>query len=335
MEMKDVLPASGPVRLAQVESFRRQPLVKELRDLLGHHHHCGQIALRDVPDVRSVRAGHHQRVTRRRLAAIEEGHAQLILGHNVSRCLACNNAAENTVSHPTTVWHDSRASPPLDVLTFLARRQPGVFRRAGRSLPVRRSGGAAQRSSVCQVSDSRRAAEELVTSRLSLRRPAPADVDAIFSINSDRRACAHNPSDLLASRDEAHELFRRWDEHWSRLGFGYWVVRRRDSAAPIGFCGIKGMQLDGTDVLNLFYRFDPAVWGSGLASEAASAVTGWVAQNLADRTLIARIRPQNVASQRVAVRAGLARAEQMDTIGEDGVDWIFIPATDLRGPGAL
>jgi ribosomal-protein-alanine N-acetyltransferase len=172
------------------------------------------------------------------------------------------------------------------------------------------------------------AAEELVTRRLSLRRPAPADIDAIFSINSDKRACAHNPSDMVATRDEAQQLFRRWDEHWLRFGFGYWVVRRRDSATPIGFCGIKVMRLNESEVVNLFYRFNPAVWGSGLASEAASAVASWAAQNILDRALVARIRPQNLASQRVAIRAGLARAEQMDALGEDGVDWIFVPTSD-------
>jgi [ribosomal protein S5]-alanine N-acetyltransferase len=196
--------------------------------------------------------------------------------------------------------------------------------------PARRSG----EGSVCQMSDPSRDGEELVTRRLSLRRPAPADVHAIFSIHSDQRACAHNPSDMLATRDEAHQLFRRWDEHWLRFGFGYWVVRRRDSATPSGFCGIRVMQLNESDVVNLFYRFDPAVWGSGLASEAASAVTGWAAQNIPARALIARIRPQNVASQRVAIHAGLARAEHMDALGEDGVDWIFVPTSGLQVCGA-
>ena len=165
-----------------------------------------------------------------------------------------------------------------------------------------------------------------MTARLMLRRPAPADVDAIFAIHSDMQACAHNPSDALATRDEAHQLFRRWDEHWRRFGFGYWVVRRRGSATPIGFCGIKVMQFNQSDVVNLFYRFDPAVWGSGLATEAAAVVISWAAANIPDRALIARIRPQNVASQRVAIHAGLARAEHLDTPGEDGVDWIFVPA---------
>ena len=56
--------------------------------------------------------------------------------------------------------------------------------------------------------------EELLTARLSLRRPMPADIDVIFAINSDPRACVHNPSDVLASREEAEGLLERWNEHW-------------------------------------------------------------------------------------------------------------------------
>jgi [ribosomal protein S5]-alanine N-acetyltransferase len=188
--------------------------------------------------------------------------------------------------------------------------------------------------SVRTMSAQVRAAEELVTARLSLRRPAPADIDSIFAINSDERALTHNPSDGLATRDEACQLLRRWDEHWRRFGFGYWVVRRRGSDRPIGSCGIKVMQFNDGDAVNLFYRFDPAVWGNGLATEAVSAVTSWVAENVPDRSLIARIRPQNVASQRVALHAGLERAEPPDTPGEDGLDWIFVPIRRLRDPAA-
>lgn len=178
------------------------------------------------------------------------------------------------------------------------------------------------------MADSARGAEVMLTARLLLRRPLPADVDAIFSINGDERACAYNPSDMLATRDEAHQLLWRWDEHWSRFGFGYWVVSCHGSDSVVGFCGIKVMRLNDSEVMNLFYRFDPAVWGSGLATEAASAVTRWAADNIPDRIVIARIRPQNFASQRVAIHAGLVRAEHLDTMGEDGLDWIFVWTQD-------
>jgi ribosomal-protein-alanine N-acetyltransferase len=173
------------------------------------------------------------------------------------------------------------------------------------------------------MSDGSRAADELQTARLSLRRPTAADVDAIFEVHSDPRACLHNPSDRLAQREEAEELYRRWEGQWLRYGYGYWVVRRRGSAVQLGFCGIKPMELNGMKILNLFYRFIPAAWGQGLAGEAATAVAAWAAGQVPDLPLIARVRPANVASQRVAIRAGLTRAEHLDATGHDGMDWIY------------
>lgn len=162
----------------------------------------------------------------------------------------------------------------------------------------------------------------LRTTRLSLRRPTPADVDAIFAVHSDPLACAHNLSDALATREEAEDLYQRWDNHWHRHGFGYWVVC--ESAVPRGFCGVKFMRLPERQVLNLFYRFAPAAWGKGFASEAATAVVRWVTAHVPDQQVIARVRPDNVASQRVAVNAGLVRASHLDTEGEDGLDWIYL-----------
>ena len=165
--------------------------------------------------------------------------------------------------------------------------------------------------------------EELQTARLSLRRPTAADIDAIFEIHSDPRACLHNPSDRLTQREAAEELYQRWHDQWERYGYGYWVVRCHGSAAQLGFCGVKPMELGGMKILNLFYRFSPSAWGQGLAGESATAVAAWASRRAPDLPLIARVRPANVASQRVAIRAGLTRAEHLDATGYDGVDWIF------------
>ena len=168
--------------------------------------------------------------------------------------------------------------------------------------------------------------ESLLTARLALRRPSRVDLDAIWRIHSDPRACAHNPSDLLTAVGQAEELYVRWDQHWNRHGFGYWALQPRPGHRPeatIGFCGLKVMHLRNRDVLNLFYRLDPNAWGDGFATEAATAVVGWATEHLPDRPVIARVRPDNVASGKVASRAGLRRAEHLDTQGEDGPDWIY------------
>jgi [ribosomal protein S5]-alanine N-acetyltransferase len=164
---------------------------------------------------------------------------------------------------------------------------------------------------------------ELTTSRLAMRRPAPADIDAILAVHSDPRACAHNPSDALVNRAEAAGLFERWDEHWRCFGFGYWVVRRHASPEPLGFCGVKFVPFRDRRILNLFYRLAPGSWGDGVAGEAARAAVGWVHDRLPGHPIIARVRPDNVASQRVATRAGLARAEALDGRGLDGFDLVF------------
>lgn len=169
--------------------------------------------------------------------------------------------------------------------------------------------------------------EALRTRRLVLRRPVPADVDTIYRVHHDPEACAHNPADLLADRGEAEALYQRWDEHWERHGFGYWVVHRDDE--PVGFCGVKVVVFHGREVLNLFYRLDPAVWGDGIATEAAAAVAGWAAVHQNQRPLIARVRPANVASHAVARRVGLHRAERLDAEGEDGLDNLYVS----RWPG--
>lgn len=164
----------------------------------------------------------------------------------------------------------------------------------------------------------------LRTERLVLRRPVEADADAVWRIHSDPRACAHNPGDAITTRDEAVERLRGWDAHWDRNGFGYFTVVLDDALA--GFCGIKRMQLHGRPVLNLFYRLDPPAWGGGIASEAATAVVKWASENWPDETLIARVRPDNAASARVAERAGLCRSPELDAVGEDGLDFVYANA---------
>jgi ribosomal-protein-alanine N-acetyltransferase len=150
-----------------------------------------------------------------------------------------------------------------------------------------------------------------------------ADIDAVYAVNGDPVACEHNPSDLLTSRADAADLFHRWDLHWRRHGFGYRTVLLRAGGPPIGFTGVKFVQLGDQTVLNLFYRFAPATWGHGYAAEAAGAVLAEIAEGESDLPVVARIRPGNTASRRVAERIGLRRAPELDNPGEDGPDWIF------------
>lgn len=165
--------------------------------------------------------------------------------------------------------------------------------------------------------------EPLQTRRLELRRPSVADIEVIHAIHSDPRACEHNPGDVLESRREAAELLRRWTMHWSTHGYGYFSVDLPGSDAPIGFCGLKGVAFRGERVLNLFYRFDPAFWGRGLATEAAEAVVDYADRRLPGLAVIARVRPQNAASRRIVTKLGLVKQPSLGVVGEDGFEDVY------------
>ena len=144
----------------------------------------------------------------------------------------------------------------------------------------------------------------------------------ILRLHQDRLAIAHNPSDALADEPAARQLLRRWTNHWDRHGIGYWAIQERTGPDVVGFCGIKIMTMHGRSVANLFYRLDPAYWGRGLAAEAASIAVDRAGAHSA-RPIVARVRPENHASARVAVKAGLVRVPDLDTHGEDGPDHVY------------
>jgi [ribosomal protein S5]-alanine N-acetyltransferase len=149
-------------------------------------------------------------------------------------------------------------------------------------------------------------------------------VAAVHAVTSHPRAVEHNPSDRLDSLSEAETLVGRWLAHWEQFGFGYWCVRPKDRSEVIGFCGVKVVTFRDEEWLNLLYRFAPTAWGRGYGTEAATGVVAWAAEHQPSRRVLARIRPRNVASQQVALRAGLRRAPSLDEDGEDGPDLLYI-----------
>jgi len=176
------------------------------------------------------------------------------------------------------------------------------------------------------VSSEPRGEQDLLTARLSLRRPTPADIPAILAIVGDPRASAHNPSDLLTTFAEAEGLYHFWDRQWRTTGLGYLVVRRRTTEETVGFCGVKIVRFRDADALNLYYRLTPSAWGEGIATEAAAAVVTWVAATKPEIPIIARVSTGNLASQRVATKVGLRRAPELDQTGLDGPELIFTSA---------
>ena len=118
-------------------------------------------------------------------------------------------------------------------------------------------------------------------------------------------------------------LIGRWLDHWNRHGFGNCSVVEQSTGRVIGNCGVRRMIVHELPVLNLMFRFQPETWGNGYATEAASTLVQWAQSTLPNEVVLARIRPNNLASQAVARKLGLVRDQALDDFGEDGLDWAF------------
>lgn len=88
----------------------------------------------------------------------------------------------------------------------------------------------------------------------------------------------------------------------ARLGFGFYIVERREDGQPIGACGLA--KRDYLDDVDIGYAFLPEYGGQGYAIEAARGVLAH-ARELDLKRLVATVRPDNSASIRVLEKLGL------------------------------
>lgn len=156
------------------------------------------------------------------------------------------------------------------------------------------------------------------TQRLTLRRPVEGDVEAMFRIHGDPETYRFTPISPDPDRATSAETLGRWLQGWRENGYGYWAVLIAPDDAVVGFGGVRRFDWQGRDILNLYYRFTPSVWGRGYATETARAAVDLARRYLRRLPVVARIRPANVASARVAERAGLSLHLLQPDVDTDG-----------------
>lgn len=138
--------------------------------------------------------------------------------------------------------------------------------------------------------------------RLTFRRMHEDDLDDLARLLGDPAVMAFYPHPF--SRDEALAWIRWNERNYARDGFGLWLLHDADGRF-VGDCGLTWQVIDGEERLELGYHVLPDRQGEGLATEAAAACRDLARARGVD-DLIAIITPENLASQRVAQRVGLA-----------------------------
>lgn len=90
-----------------------------------------------------------------------------------------------------------------------------------------------------------------------------------------------------------------------------WIIRLRDERTAVGFVQATVSR----DTADIAWLVGVAWQGRGIATEATSAMCGWLAAQGITR-FVAHIHPDHVASARVAASAGLAPTDHLDPDGE-------------------
>jgi RimJ/RimL family protein N-acetyltransferase len=103
--------------------------------------------------------------------------------------------------------------------------------------------------------------------------------------------------------------------HWALKGYGHWVLELRESAELVGRAGLY--QPPDWPALELGWTVARPHWGHGYAGEAARAAMDWARGALGVGHLISLIHDDNLRSQRVAEKLGMAQEGRATVRGYD------------------
>ncbi len=144
----------------------------------------------------------------------------------------------------------------------------------------------------------------------------PDDGPALHAILGDPRVGPwHRPTDRedAFSREECDAFARRHAAHWTRFGYGLWLVRTPDGE-PVAWGGAHHTEIGGRAEIELAWSVASAHWGKGLALGLARAgLELTAARGLTG--VISYTRTDNARSIRVMEKAGLRRERELEHAG--------------------
>jgi RimJ/RimL family protein N-acetyltransferase len=149
-------------------------------------------------------------------------------------------------------------------------------------------------------------------SRVLLRPWRDDDLDWFAKLSPNRVVMEYllPPPDRAASDALAQGII----EHFARHGFGYWAVELPDVCPFIGFVGLMHVPFEAhfTPAVEIGWRLDPAYWGQGYATEAASLSLNAGFGRFGFSEIVAFTAPANRRSRRVMERLGMTHAASDD-----------------------
>ena len=142
------------------------------------------------------------------------------------------------------------------------------------------------------------------TERLVLRRPVPADAEAIFArYSSDPEVTRFLGWPRHSDLRETVGFIQFSDHEWRNWSAGPYLIESRATGALLGGTGLS---FETPSRASTGYVLARDAWGQGYATEALRAMVG-IACRTALYRLYALCHPEHVPSQRVLEKCGFVR----------------------------
>ncbi|MFN0108630.1 MAG: GNAT family N-acetyltransferase [Blastocatellia bacterium] len=157
----------------------------------------------------------------------------------------------------------------------------------------------------------------LETERLRLRKLSVDDAGFIFRLLNEPSFIQNIGDKGVRTLDDARSYILNGPiTSYQRFGFGLWLVETKDSAEPVGICGLlKRDQLEDVDI---GYALLPEFSGKGFAVESSSGVMDY-AKSLGFSRVVAIVNPDNERSIRVLEKISF-EFERMIRMSEDATE---------------
>lgn len=156
------------------------------------------------------------------------------------------------------------------------------------------------------------------TERLLIRPFTLDDAEEYFPLVSDPEVIRYTGEGPQPSVDAARDVIAsRPLRDYAVHGFGRMACVERRSGRLVGFSGLK--YLEELQEVDIGYRFLPAYWGMGFATESARAIMLQGKEVLGINRVIGLVQRENAASARVLAKLGL-EFERVICLGDIGLD---------------
>ncbi len=154
----------------------------------------------------------------------------------------------------------------------------------------------------------------LTTERLDLRHLVPGDFDAVRKIHSDPLVMGIYGG--VFTEQGTRDFIQRNLDRYAKDGVGFYAITFNPTGELIGCGGIAMQETDHGIEPEIGYQIRHDQWQNGYATEMARGCMKYAFETLKADYIISLIRPDNVASRRVAEKNGLVINREYDWTGQ-------------------